>query len=140
MGQLPPLIFAVILLSGLLYSKYLLDRAGLMLQEKERIAANRLLQSVLVMNVLLSLLYLVLMVVAARNLASQHPWRYSMGISGIFTVLYILLNNRLYRQFDNLGFPESFGNIYVLSRVVLLVSLLVFAHYLFNLAQTFAFH
>lgn len=135
--QLQPLIYTVILLASLLYSKYSLERAGLELQEKERIAANALLKSAMVMNVMLTLLFFVSMPIAGRYLSQDFRWIAAI-ISGVFALLYVLINNKLYQQYHSQGFPQAFCNMFVQSRLVLLIGLLIVGHYLFDLAQTFA--
>lgn len=134
--QLPPLLYTALLLASLLYSKYSLEKAGLELQEKERIAANALLKSVLAMNVILTLLFFISMPIAGRFLSQNFRWIAAI-ISGVFALLFVLINNKLYQQYHSQGFPDSFCHMFVQSRLVLLIGLLIFGHFLFDTVQTF---
>lgn len=135
--QLLPLFYTVVLLASLLFSKYSLEKAGLQLQEKERIEANKLLQSALMMNVILTLLFFTAMPVAGRYLSQEYRWIAAI-VSGLFALFFVLINNQLYQQFHNQGFPNAFCHMFVQSRLVLLIGLLLFGHFLFETAQTFA--
>jgi hypothetical protein len=135
--QLLPLFYTAILLASLLYSKYALEKAGLRLQEKERNAANEMLKSALAMNVILTMVFFVSMPIAGKYLAQAYQWIAAI-ISGLFALLFVLINNRLYQQYQSEGFPNAFCNMFVQSRLVLLIGLLVFGQFLFKSAQTFA--
>jgi hypothetical protein len=135
--QLQPLFYTAVLLASLLYSKYSLEKAGLHLQEKERIAANDLLRSALMMNVILTMLFFFSMPLAGRYLSQDWRWIAAI-VSGLFALLFVLINNKLYQQFHSQGFPNTFCHMFVQSRLVLLVGLLLFGHFLFETAQNFA--
>lgn len=132
-----PLFYTAILLASLLYSKYALEKAGLQLQEKERIAANELLKSALAMNVILTMVFFLSMPIAGKYLSQAYHWIAAI-ISGVFALLFVLINNRLYQEYHSQGFPNAFCHMFVQSRLVLLIGLLVFGHFLFETAQTFA--
>jgi hypothetical protein len=135
--QLQPLFYTAVLLASLLYSKYSLEKAGLHLQEKERIAANELLRSALMMNAMLTLLFFFIMPLAGRYLSQDWRW-IAAFVSGLFALLFVLINNRLYQEYHSQGFPNAFCHMFVQSRLVLLIGLLLFGHFLFETAQKFA--
>lgn len=135
--QLQPLFYTAVLLASLLYSKYALEKAGLHLQEKERIAANEQLKSALMMNAMLTVLFFFSMPLAGRYLSQEWRWIAAI-VSGLFALLFVLINNKLYQQFHSEGFPNTFCHMFVQSRLVLLIGLLLFGHFLFETAQKFA--
>ena len=137
MLMLQPYVSTAILLLCLLWSKNVLAKAGMLLQEKERIQINKILANSLPMQVALSFLFFACMLFAGRYHGLPSGW-WALAISAIFLLMYVLLNHRLYQRFLDSGFPNDFCRLFVLSRVVLVIGLLVFGHFLLGSALRFS--
>lgn len=134
--QLKVWICSLLLLAALFLSRNVLVKAGLLLQEKERKMANRLLLSTMGMNLALSAVYFSCMIIAGIRY-SQHVEWLGFIIPAIYVSLYVFLNNRLYNRFFELGFPNQFSRMFVQSRVILLIGFLIYGACLLQWLQTF---
>lgn len=121
---------------ALVWSKTMLAKAGMLLQEKERLEANRLMRHAVPVLFAVTLLFLAGMTFAGFYFPQYSRWL-AFAIPGIFLVLYAMLNQRLYSRFLNLGFPDDFGRQFLLSRIILVIALLMLGHFLMSYAEIF---
>jgi hypothetical protein len=134
--QLKIWICTILMLAALFLSRNVLARAGLLLQEKERKEANRLLLSTMAMNLALCVVYFTAMVIAGLRFSAYAHWL-GILIPAMYVVLYIFINNRLYNRFCELGYPDQFSRMFVQSRVIMLIGFLIYGACLLQLLQTF---
>jgi hypothetical protein len=134
--QLKFWICSLILLAALFLSRNVLAKAGLLLQEKERKEANKLLLSTMSMNLALSVVYFSCMMIAGLRYSQYIHWL-GFIIPAIYVALYVFLNNRLYNRFLELGYPNQFSRMFVQSRVILLIGFLIYGACLLQRLQTF---
>jgi len=134
--QLKVWICSLLLLATLFLSRNVLARAGLLLQEKERKEANRLLLNTMSMNLALSVVYFSSMIIAGIYYGEYAKWL-GLIIPAIYVSLYVFINNRLYNRFFDLGYPNQFSHMFVQSRVILLVGFLIYGACLLQWLQTF---
>ncbi len=129
-------IATMLLFAALYWSRTILAKAGMQLQEKERKQANELLGTSMRMIIVLTIVYGCCMMLAGWYFNQYIRW-IAIFIHAVYLTLFALVNHRLYERFFDLGYPNAFSNQFIQSRVILLLGIMVYASYLLSMMHSF---
>jgi hypothetical protein len=139
MFLLQPYVSTALLLVSVLWSKNLMQKAILVLPPESKALAGKFLMKLMLLNVALAFGFFAAIVALGHYTKHGNvpPWA-PVVLSVVFLIAYYALHQKSYAHWWHADYGSPFGKLFVKSRVVLFVGLLLFGYYLFYMTQKFA--